>query len=278
LIGATHVLRALEDPEPTGSIALKRATIQEKPEGMEGKKFVIVLEYSEDKEKSVIFTGCLGSQSDFQEWVQALRKNKDLDEAAAPSKERRKKDSVMVRMKKRVAGNAATSPLGKKVVKSIINEETTALLNAMKRIVKKVDGQKKAEELEKNIIKIAVKAFMLVENKKLNGDDFLAADAPLREAFELLIKCFNAKSRVQEHVLKDALKRVETIVKRAEQVITGLLAPHLTNKNMYRLQNTFGYLSNAEFLQKVFLDDTLDSEVEKLIDAMEYYTQFHYHV
>jgi hypothetical protein len=106
----------------------------------------------------------------------------------------------------------------------------------------------------------------------------LAADGPLREAFELLIKCYNAKGRVQGHVLKDALKRVEAIVKRAEQVITGLLAPHLTNKNMFRLQNTFGYLSNAEFLQKVFLDSTLDNEVEKLIDAMEYYTQFHYHI
>lgn len=110
------------------------------------------------------------------------------------------------------------------------------------------------------------------------GDEFLAADAPLREAFELLIKCYNAKGRVQEHVLKDALKRVEGVVKRAEQIITGLLAPHLTNKNMFRLQNTFGYLSNADFLQKVLFDPTLESEVEKLIDAMEYYTQFHYHV
>jgi hypothetical protein len=117
----------------------------------------------------VNFTASLGSQSEFQEWIQALKKNKDLDESPPPTKERRKKDSVMTRMKKRVAGNAATSPLGKKVVKSIINEETTALLNAMKRIVKKVDSQKKADELEKNVIKLAVKAFMLVENKKLNG-------------------------------------------------------------------------------------------------------------
>jgi hypothetical protein len=59
--------------------------------------------------------------------------------------------------------------------------------------------------------------------------------------------------------------------------LTGLLSPHLTNKNMFRLTQTFGYLGNAEFLNKVFNDPALEGEVEKLVDAMEYYTQFHYH-
>jgi hypothetical protein len=150
---------------------LKKTTLHEKPEGIEGKKFVITLEYTDDKEKdkNVTFIASLGGQSEFEDWIQALKKNKDLDESAPPAKERRKRDSVMTRMKKRVAGNAATSPLGKKVVKSIINEETSALLNALKRIIKKVSGQKKADEIEKNIIKIAIKSFMLVENKKING-------------------------------------------------------------------------------------------------------------
>jgi len=44
--------------------------------------------------------------------------------------------------------------------------------------------------MEKNIIKIAVKAYLLVDNGTLTADDFLVADKPLREAFELMVKVY----------------------------------------------------------------------------------------
>lgn len=44
--------------------------------------------------------------------------------------------------------------------------------------------------MEKNIIKIAVKAYLLIENKTVTADDFLVADKPLRESFELMVKIF----------------------------------------------------------------------------------------
>jgi len=302
--GSFFYYKNILDQEPTGSISLKKVVITEKPEGMENKKYVVIMHETNNSsnnnntnnntnnggnsngnsngnnDTSNDFTACLGSQSEFTDWVAALKKNKEgnLEEAQPPHKEKRKKDSVLNRAKKKMAGNAATSPLGKRVVKSIINEETTSLLSAMKRIVKKDSGQKKSDELEKSIIKIAVKAYLLIENKKLTGDDFLVADQPLRDSFELMIKCFNGRGRVQPSVLSNALKRVEITVKKAENVITNLLSPHLTNKNMFRLSQVFGYLGNADFLNKVFSDTSLEGELEKLIDAMEYYTQFHYHL
>jgi len=84
----------------------------------------------------------------------------------------------------------ATSALGKKVMKAIVNEETTSLLNALKNIVRVESGEagdnKKGEELEKNIIKIAVKAYLLIEKGRIDSDDFLKADRPLRAAFEFM--------------------------------------------------------------------------------------------
>jgi len=54
------------------------------------------------------------------------------------------------RVKKKTASNVATSALGKKVMKAIVNEETRTLLDALKRIVKSESGsQKKADDLEK---------------------------------------------------------------------------------------------------------------------------------
>jgi len=163
-------------------------------------------------------------------------------------------------------------------MKAIVNEETTTLLNALKRIVKSESGSaKKAEDLEKNIIKIAVKSFLLIENKVLTADDFLVADKPLREAFELMVKVFNGRGRVKEEKIKEALATVEELLKKAEEVITNLLAPHLTAKNMLRISSAFGCIANADFLITVFQNEQLEEDLDKLIDAMEYYTQFHYH-
>jgi len=189
-----------------------------------------------------------------------------------------KKQGVMNRVKKRAASKTATSTLGKKVMKVIVNEETSTLLNALKRIVKTQTGDaKQAEELEKNIIKIAVKAFLLIENKQITADEFLVADKPLREAFELMVKVFNGRSRVKDEKIREALAKVEEFLKKAEEILTNLLAPHLTAKNMLRISSVFGSVAHSEFLYPAFKNPSSEEDLDKLIDAMEYYTQFHYH-
>jgi len=164
-------------------------------------------------------------------------------------------------------------------MKTIVNEETTTLLNAMKVIVKAQSGgsAKAADDLEKNIIAIAVKAFLLIEDKKVTADDFLQADKPLREAFELMIKVFNGRGRAQNDKITAALLKVEEHLKKSEEIITNLLAPYLSSKNMLKISETFSLLSNDAFLNEVFRNQGIENEMEKLIDAMEYYTQFHYH-
>lgn len=53
-------------------------------------------------------------------------------------------------------------------MKKIVNEETTTLINALKALVTVESGSsKKADEMEANIVKIAVKAYILVDNKFL---------------------------------------------------------------------------------------------------------------
>jgi len=165
-------------------------------------------------------------------------------------------------------------------MKAIVNEETTSLLNALKNIVRVESGEtgdnKKGEELEKNIIKIAVKAYLLIEKGRIDSDDFLKADRPLRAAFELLCRCFNGRNRVQSEVLYEALLKIEGHLREAEEVLTDILAPHLTAKNLFRISFSFGLIADAKFLNKIFTDATYDEELEKLVDAMEYYTQFHF--
>jgi len=168
--------------------------------------------------------------------------------------------------------------LGKKVMKTIVNEETTQLINSIKRIVKKESNNaKKADEMEKNIIKIAVKAYLLIENKTLTADDFLVADKPLRQAFELMVKIYNGRNRVKKEKILEAIEKVVEHLKKTEEIVTNLLAPHLQSGNMLRISQTFAAIANREFLDHVYSDPELEGDMEKLCDAMEYYTQFHFH-
>jgi len=91
-----------------------------------------------------------------------------------------------------------------------------------------------------------------------------------------LCRCFNGRNRVQSEVLYEALLKIEGHLREAEEVLTDILAPHLTAKNLFRISFSFGLIADAKFLNKIFTDATYDEELEKLVDAMEYYTQFHF--
>ena len=261
-----------QDSKPAGSLGVKAYALTVDVEGQK-KQFVVGLAGAEQ------YFMAFSSAVDKSKWVSTLVEAAKKDEAAAPPARdgtKTKKDGIGARAKKKMAGDLATSGLGKKVMKTVLNEESLSLLTSMKRIVTKADGKKKSEEMEKNIIKLMVKGYLLVDNGKIEGEAFLAADKPIRNAFELMARCYKNRGRAKHEVLVEALGRVEGMLSEGERIITELLQPHLSPKNMFRLASTFGYLGSQKFLEKAFSDDELDEELEKLIDAMEYYTQFHF--
>jgi len=273
--GSFYYYKNSTDSEPKGSVELNGHSIVS-PVKVSKKKHT----FSIQKDDNQMFVGACSGEGELKGWKTAIEEALTREKSDPPTTvaQKAKKQGVMKRAKKVAASKTATSVLGKKVMKAIVNEETTALLNALKHIVKAESGSsKKADELEKNILKIAVKSFLLIEDKILTADDFLIADKPLREAFELMVKVFNGRGRVREDKIKEALVKVETLLKKAEEVITNLLAPHLTAKNMLRISSAFGCIASVEFLMTVFKNDMLEEDLDKLIDAMEYYTQFHYH-
>jgi len=263
-----------QDAKPAGSVGLKAYALSVDADGQK-KEFVVELKGND------LFYLAFSSQVDKAKWASTLLEALKKDEAAsAPERDdgavRKKKEGLGARAKKKMAGDLATSGLGKKVMKTVLNEESISLLTSMKRIVSKSDGKKKAEEMEKNIIKLMVKGYILVDNGKIEPDAFLQADKPVRAAFELLARCYKGRGRAKHEALVEALGRVEKMLGEGERIITELMQPHLSPKNMFRLASTFGYLGSQKFLEKAFSDMELDEELEKLIDAMEYYTQFQF--
>jgi len=275
--GSFYYYKSSVDTEPKGSIDLRGLQIVS-PLEIKGEKKKFVFAIQKDAEQ--LFVGSCSGDPELKSWKTSLEEGLTKEKCDPPNvvAQSKKKAGIMTRAKKRATSKTATSVLGKKVMKAIVNEETTTLLNALKRLVKVESGSaKKAEDLEKNVIKIAVKSFLLIEEGILTADDFLVADKPLREAFELMVKVFHGRGKVKEEKIVEALGKVEELLKKAEEVITNLLAPHLTSKNMLKISSSFGCIAETHFLVTVFQSPPLEPDLDKLIDAMEYYTQFHYH-
>jgi len=259
-----------------GHVDIKGMTVNPDAKGSDKKKFAFQVE----KDGKPEWSGQTNTKEERETWVNHLTNAIKLEPCEEPSKDgiaKRKKQGIGMGMKKGIISGVADSGVGKAIMKKIVNDETTTLINALKALVSVESGtEKKAIEMEKNIIKIAVKAYILVDEKILKGEQFLVADKPLRDAFNLLVKVFNGRQRAKKERVIEALQKVETDLKKAEKVITELLAPHLGAKNMMRLASIFATVANVKFLETVFYNESVEDELEKLIDAMDYYTQFHY--
>eukprot|EP01130_Rhizamoeba_saxonica_P005782 TRINITY_DN228_c0_g1_i1.p1 TRINITY_DN228_c0_g1~~TRINITY_DN228_c0_g1_i1.p1 ORF type:complete len:327 (-),score=62.74 TRINITY_DN228_c0_g1_i1:132-1064(-) len=226
-----------------------------------------------------VISGSVATQRELNEWIAIIEFNKELETTNAPDRSgsKKKKGSAMKRAKKKAVQKSATSGLGKKIMKMVVNDETTKILHALKAIVKKDTGSsKRAEEIEKNLIKLMVKTVLLIEDKKLTPHQFIVVDRPLRQAFSILLTCFNGKDNVQPEDLLEALHKVELMMRTAQDQLTTLLESQLKAKNVMLIASTFALLADAEFLHRTIMDDSLTLEMERLVEAMEFYTYFHY--
>jgi len=147
--GSFYYYKSSTDAEPKGSIDLTGHTIVS-PVELKGEKKKCTFAIQKDSENVAFVGSC--SETEMKAWKVILEESVSKERSEPPTvvAQKGKKQGVMKRVKKRAASKTATSVLGKKVMKAIVNEETTTLLNALKRIVKSESGSsKKADDLEK---------------------------------------------------------------------------------------------------------------------------------
>jgi len=125
--------------------------------------------------------------------------------------------------------------LGKKAIKSKLPDEISNLFNAIKGVTDKILGDPKiASSIEKNLFKIGVKLFFLIDDKKITAEELLSqADAPLRAGLNLFTKCYDAAKfgrNPTKEQLMEKLKIVEKNFIEASAALEKLIKPHLKPK------------------------------------------------
>jgi len=182
-------------------------------------------------------------------------------------------DSPFFKAKKNIAGKAATSKLGKSILKKVMDDESNNLMRALKRTVELRTDQKKAKEIQNNIIKLFLKAHFQIEKKVLTPEQFAVADRPLRKTFRRIIKINESYETLQkdQELLKTNFLKIETYLKEIESIILGLLNPYITEKNRKRLSDTVLFLSRIDFLTSVWADPRSKEPLLKMTTAMANY-------
>jgi len=189
--------------------------------------------------------------------------------------ELQRKGSLILRAKKNVASKVVSSKLGRKAMPT----EARALLKALRKIIEKVESGKKAEDVERNMLKIIVKAKILIENKNLSLVDFLKADVPLRQAFDIFAELFDYYGeglRIQR--LQNKFQRAASLLREVQVISAAMLKPHLQPKSLARLDLVFDFLADPSLYNKIWTNQDLYLELFLLVNSMSKYTQFHYDV
>jgi len=165
-----------------------------------------------------------------------------------------------------------TSKLGKQV----IPQEARLLLQSFKNVVAKIEGPKKAKEIESNIIKLIVKAKICIDDKKVSEQDFLKADVPLRKAFNLIVDLYDYFGEKVSDKVKQKFQQVSSLMGEVSVILNNVFKPHVQLKSLNKLKAVFEILSNTEFYTKVWGHPEITKDMEELIDAMNKYTQFNF--
>jgi len=279
--GSLHWYAGEDDSKPKRSIEISCFKILDKDQSnTEGstKKFVMTFQ---NKSEDIMFS--FETEEEYTEWLTKIKGN--VGQEPKPPLKRVKKlgrmQELAYKTKKSVGGKVANSSIGKKLIRESAPEEVKEMIASIKKMVERESkNPKKGAEIEDNIYKFGVKVYFLIDSGKLQADDLLKADQPVREAFEIFIKCHDHikySPLVNEQLVKDKLQLISDKTTIATNILTKLLAVHLKPKNVTMVQETISYLSDADRLLRIFNDPSLQEEVSDIANAANHYTQFHFY-
>lgn len=269
-----HIYKNYEKSEPTLSVDLR--TLEFIPETHRNRQFSFALK-TNDWQKWMACCTAL----ELTEWRDALQGAKDREPTAPPASKPisagQRTTGPFYRIKKSVAGRAATSKMGEVMLMKMFGEEIHHLFRTVKKIISKHHDKATAFRVHKILIRLTIKVAFLFEKRVLALADIIEVDRPLREAMELLSKFYNSRVR-RVHAPYPAIEtfaRIEVLSKQAEEEMSRKLQPYLTPKNLNNVHFLFSTVGSGVFLQKVWSDPQLADELDELDDVITAYTQFH---
>lgn len=179
-----------------------------------------------------------------------------------------------LRAQKKILGRVISSGAGRSL---FIDDSTTSLLDNLTKLMEKVAknnsniDKKQPEKVLKNIVKLSIKIGLLQRNNKFDDND----NKKISEIRTNLKS--TAMSVVSFHELDFSFDRLFLIksLERTRHAIHDLIKYHLTDRSQERCDQIFNFLSNPDFLDAIFHQNSehheilgaLVNDINKALDA-----------
>jgi len=138
----------------------------------------------------------------------------------------------------------------KVVTKGLIDDTSGKLLdNLYKLLYVFTKSKKDSEKTSRNIIKMSVKIGMLDRGEKFSKEErqnLLKIQRTLRTVAMTLISFYQVDHTYDRNFLIKYLTDLESLLK-------GLIARHLTDKSLARVEQIFGVVKTGEFLDSIYV-------------------------
>jgi len=112
--------------------------------------------------------------------------------------------------------------------------------------------------------------------KKVNEEEFLKADVPLRKSFNMIVDLYDYFGEVINERTKQKFIDATALMIEVSGILRELYKPHVQPKTLGRLKSIFDVLANPEFYISVWHHPDIASDLEELVDAMNKYIQFNF--
>jgi len=251
--GAFYYRDKKKDPELNGPVLLKGATIGNNEDHK--KKIALQIVLSDD-----IHILAFEDDGKKKEWMAALEDNKNKEVGGGSSQSDtsgKKKQSTSMRIKKNVSSGVATSSAGKSLIKEFLGKDGVKLLDLVRKIVTLQDGKKKADEVENDIIRVAVKVILLWKNKDLTTQDLAGTIPGVKAIWSDVIDFCEMSFAYDPAKIKEHGEHLSVS-------FTKLLADYITEKNLVKMREVINYLVTKELLDKLFSDEGQDESKKEL--------------
>jgi len=192
------------------------------------------------------------NEEEKEQWVKAITANLGKEKVKAPERKQTKK-SLAYRAKNSISSKVATSSAGRAIIREFAPESALTVLDCVKRFIEKTESTEKAQQMEKDIMRLGTKTALLVKEKKIDPKLFRPLEKPLRSSCSMVIDGHEIPFAFDEAKMHESFMVLK-------EGIEKILKPHLSPKNLEKFSALFDY-TKPEVLQKFFNEDNKELPV-----------------
>jgi len=215
--------------------------------------FALVTQYEE-----LLFS--VLNEKKLNQWIEKLNDVKDKEVTIQTKK---RKQGKLMRISKSVGGKVATSAAGKKIIKDMIGKDGVKVISVIKNVLTDLYDKNKAKELENDIIRMGVKFILLFRNEDITLNDLNALKPRVQKLWQL--------SQDYGYIINFDynVENVQGAGNLVFELLRNLLNPHITEKNMTKLNDIHAFLFSEKVLDHLFKSEEMRQQRRDLAEILE---------